>query len=100
MAVFATNCSGDTAALRADVHLPRRSLRASHPRAQRGVCSGRHALRATHTMLALRAEEPLSSRFTPRGEVAQLVEHTTENRSVGGPIPPLATTISRLPTTT
>ena len=26
------------------------------------------------------------------GQIAQLVEHTTENRSVGGSIPPLATT--------
>src|SRR5690606_41310203 len=29
---------------------------------------------------------------SPRAEVAQLVEHTTENRSVGGSIPPLGTT--------
>jgi hypothetical protein len=28
------------------------------------------------------------------GEVAQLVEHTTENRSVDGSIPPLATIFS------
>jgi hypothetical protein len=41
-------------------------------------------------MIAPRGEWLLSSR-TPRGEVAQLVEHTTENRSVDGSIPPLAT---------
>ena len=29
---------------------------------------------------------------TWHGQIAQLVEHTTENRSVGGSIPPLATT--------
>ena len=28
---------------------------------------------------------------THLGQIAQLVEHTTENRSVGGSIPPLAT---------
>ena len=30
----------------------------------------------------------------PRAQVAQLVEHATENRSVGGSIPPLGTMIS------
>ena len=30
----------------------------------------------------------------PGAQVAQLVEHATENRSVGGSIPPLGTTIS------
>ena len=34
---------------------------------------------------------PLRSGFPSSGEVAQLVEHTTENRSVDGSIPPLAT---------
>ena len=35
---------------------------------------------------------PLRSGVPSSGEVAQLVEHTTENRSVDGSIPPLATT--------
>ena len=30
-----------------------------------------------------------------RAQVAQLVEHVTENHGVGGSIPPLGTTISR-----
>ena len=34
------------------------------------------------------------SEVSPIGQVAQLVEHATENRSVGGSIPSLATTIS------
>ena len=33
---------------------------------------------------------PDTSRFA-RAQVAQLVEHATENRSVGGSIPPLGT---------
>ena len=40
-----------------------------------------------------------SQALGPRGaQVAQLVEHATENRSVGGSIPPLGTTL-RLRTT-
>ena len=37
---------------------------------------------------------PLPSAFLVSGnaQVAQLVEHATENRSVGGSIPPLGTT--------
>ena len=31
------------------------------------------------------------------GQVAQLVEHTTENRGVGGSIPPLAMTVKEVP---
>jgi hypothetical protein len=31
------------------------------------------------------------ARSPGRGQVAQLVEHTTENRGVGGSIPPLTT---------
>jgi hypothetical protein len=46
----------------------------------------------TGPMLALRCDSTLRSWFCCRsGEVAQLVEHTTENRSVDGSIPPLAT---------
>src|SRR5215204_6654427 len=33
---------------------------------------------------------PRTLAFAPPGEVAQLVEHTTENRGVGGSTPPLA----------
>jgi hypothetical protein len=45
-------------------------------------------------MLAVWREETLQFQFgCPSGEVAQLVEHTTENRSVDGSIPPLATII-------
>src|SRR5437899_1238093 len=41
---------------------------------------------------ACAAERPtLTFCGCPSGEVAQLVEHTTENRSVDGSIPPLAT---------
>jgi hypothetical protein len=36
----------------------------------------------------------LYSEVSPTGQVAQLVEHATENRSVGGSIPSLATTHS------
>jgi hypothetical protein len=32
-------------------------------------------------------------RRVPDAQVAQLVEHATENRSVGGSIPPLGTTL-------
>src|ERR1700710_1530907 len=40
-----------------------------------------------------------SQALGPRGaRVAQLVEHATENRSVGGSIPPLGTTFRRLAT--
>jgi hypothetical protein len=41
----------------------------------------------TATMLRI---TPLTLAFAPRGEVAQLVEHTTENRGVGSSILPLA----------
>jgi hypothetical protein len=34
-----------------------------------------------------------------RAQVAQLVEHATENRSVGGSIPPLGTTLAPLKAT-
>ncbi len=33
------------------------------------------------------------SEVSPTGQVAQLVEHATENRSVGGSIPSLATSL-------
>lgn len=41
----------------------------------------------------LSINRPLAPAFRPRGyaQVAQLVEHATENRSVGGSIPPLGT---------
>jgi hypothetical protein len=39
---------------------------------------------------------PALHTHSPRGEVAQLVEHTTENRSVDGSIPPLATNFSNI----
>ena len=52
-----------------------------------------------HAILAVRADRVKSHRaaettrldFAPRGEVAQLVEHTAENRGVAGSIPALAT---------
>ncbi len=45
---------------------------------------GRRRARAAASRQSVRAS------LTGRGEVAQLVEHTTENRGVGGSIPPLA----------
>jgi hypothetical protein len=46
--------------------------------------------RVTGAKKALRPTEPAS------GEVAQLVEHATENRGVGSSILPLATSTARL----
>jgi hypothetical protein len=40
---------------------------------------------------------PSSGAARPDARVAQLVEHATENRSVGGSIPSPGTTFSRLP---
>jgi hypothetical protein len=47
--------------------------------------------RVSSTLAACYDHGSSTARFPSSGEVAQLVEHTTENRSVDGSIPPLAT---------
>ena len=49
----------------------------------------------THDTLPIRAPVP-AFREVDTAQVAQLVEHATENRSVGGSIPPLGTTVTLL----
>ena len=63
------------------------------------VCVGRPAARARAGLiqiprrwLAPSKSDAIYSEVSPIGQVAQLVEHATENRSVGGSIPSLATT--------
>ncbi len=58
-----------------------------------GARKDRHAEETRPGVLAElcgRGHRAPGANLTRRGEVAQLVEHTTENRGVGGSIPPLA----------
>ena len=52
---------------------------------------GRGSPVAVQAMLETPARGPTARAVFLFGQVAQLVEHTTENRGVGGSIPPLAT---------
>jgi hypothetical protein len=45
-------------------------------------------------IFAISPRPPFIENDGPGAQVAQLVEHATENRSVGGSIPPLGTTAS------
>ena len=74
---------------RADARGRARSVARTRPRHSQDATG---APRSRGARLRARSSRSCYDRQSPRsGEVAQLVEHTTENRSVDGSIPPLAT---------
>ncbi len=54
------------------------------------LAGGRKGLATAGSFLNIPPVPPRLGRFFCRGQVAQLVEHTTENRGVDGSIPSLA----------
>src|SRR6185436_15248999 len=73
-------------------HRPGRPFLARFARVPPSRCSTPGVVGAATAMSVAAADERrASARLRGRGEVAQLVEHTAENRGVAGSIPALAT---------
>ena len=58
-----------------------------------GLLDGAQDMVGDGADIAKRFQDPRGDSSTPSASVAQWVEHATENRSVGGSIPPRGTTL-------